>query len=830
MVLYRRVTTLLDWKSTRFSQCLSLGTLWYTGLLILLNYTLSIFEAGEYLFEATPTIVVNMDKLYLIFNDIIGTLGFIVVFYTILYISNRRIDRFYKDFKELHPNLIETKTNYYLSIQLFKTFYNLHDFSTAILIFIATVQYNLLNKKINVANYIILNLYALVQSGYQWYKNYPIHKQNDKKYLVQPQQYIKNSKIQVNDILYLRRNNSLRVKEGLVLDQDVVAMNLGQTGERTIEEFKVGSTITDGLVIKNQELVRIKVTKTYNTSPNNEIVEDNINTVSSLNTKSTNIAFCTILVFTTYIIVAKTDNTLDIVEVLLDLIGCFIGLNYLIPSFKIQQSLNLWDSVYKHICENYYYFRVCNHGDIDKVLTPDTTVILSDKTGTLTNNILTIEKNYVDTENIDLILGHINSYLDDDAKHTSHSPETNVIADFLCHKYNIKQTNRHRWIDNTEIIDFTYTQDQQTVTRHKKLTYKDVNLGSHSLIRRGDNYYHVFMGSKALLENRLDYKPQVDSPKRGLLIGYIPLSVENLSGFLSSLEEFRNTSAPLEADKYKVIAEFHFNNFYRECEDQTTRRGVERLQDAGYSFYMITGDSLVTARDIGLELGIIGTEGMVIDGMEFMKLTSLEKDNVILELLDKGTGIFGNTRAIYKEKIVELFQKHRRVVFLGDQENDYLAIKKADLGIVQERGNKKCKNIGHVIGKIPTETAFYYLSKYRDIGIDGKWWFYKELVRFNYTTAGIWLMGIGPKLNLLFIDPWEPLHSLIMSISITMLLVYKSITFRNTKVNYDSITYYTPLYSLAKALFIGLLVSMVLTELYSKLSILIISTVMVFSI
>jgi magnesium-transporting ATPase (P-type) len=306
--------------------------------------------------------------------------------------------------------------------------------------------------------------------------------------------------------------------------------------------------------------------------------------------------------------------------------------------------------------------------------------------------------------------------------------------------------------------------------------------------------------------------------------------VENLSGFLSSLEEFRNTSALLEADKYRVIAEFHFNNFYRECEDQTTRRGVERLQDAGYSFYMITGDSLVTARDIGLELGIIGTEGMVIDGMEFMKLTSLERDNVILELLDKGAGIFGNTRAIYKEKIVELFQKHKRVVFLGDQENDYLAIKKADLGIVQERGNKKCKNIGHVIGKIPTETAFYYLSKYRDIGIDGKWWFYKELVRFNYTTAGIWLMGIGPKLNLLFIDPWEPLHSLIMSISITMLLVYKSITFRNTKVNYDSITYYTPLYSLTKALLIGLLVSLVVSELYSKLSILLISIIMVFSI
>ncbi len=813
----------------------------YTGFLILINYALSIFEAGEYLFEATPNIVINMDKLYVIFTDIIGTLGFIILFYTILYLSDKKIDKFYRDFKITHPNLIETKTNYYLSIQLFKTFYALHDFSTAILIFIATIQYNLLNKKINLANYIILNLYALVQSGYQWYKNYPIHKQNDKKYLVQRTitqanrtqqiQYMKNSKIQVDDILYLRRNNSVRVKEGVVLEQDVVAMNLGQTGERTIEEFKVGSIIIDGLVIKNQELVRVKVTKTYNTSNNNDIVEDNINTVSSLNTKSTNIAFCTILVFTAYIIVVKTDNTLDIGEVLLDLIGTFIGLNYLIPSFKIQQSLNLWDSVYKHICENYYYFRVCNHGDIDKTLNSQNTVILSDKTGTLTNNILTIEKNYVDIENIDLILGHINSYLDDDAKHTSHSPETNVIADFLCHKYNIKQTNRHRWIDNVETIDMIYGQNNyynQIVTRHKKLTYKDINLGSHSLIQRGDKYYHVCMGSKELLANRLDYTPQIDSPKRGLLVLILPLSSENLSGFSSSIEEFRNTSVAIPATKYRVIGEFHFNNFYRECEDQTTRRGVERLQDAGYSFYMITGDSLVTAKDIGVELGIIGTNGTVIDGMEFMKLTPLERDKVILELLDKGAGIFGNTRAIYKEQIVELFQKHKRVVFLGDQENDYLAIKRADLGIVQERGNKKCKNIGHVIGKIPTETAFYYLTKYRDIGIDGKWWFYKELVRFNYTTAGIWLMGIGPKLNLLFIDPWEPLHSLIMSITITMLLVYKSITFRNTKVNYDSITYYTPLYSLCKALSIGLLVSFFLKELYTTLSIPIISTIMAF--
>lgn len=798
-----------------------------TGLLILFNYALNIFELGDFLFETRPNIVLNMDKLYIIFHDIIGILVLILSFYIGLFVVNIKIDRFYIDFKKSNMNLIETKTNYFLSVQLFKTYYNLHDFSTAILMFIALLQYKLLYKKINIINYVILNLYGFVQSGYGWYNDYTIHKQNDKKYLVHRGklvQYVKNSKIQVGDILYLRRNNSVRVKEGVILESDVVAMNLGQSGERTIEEFKKGSTIIDGLVIKNQELVKILVTKTYS---NNDIIEDNINTVRGLNTKTTNVAFCTIILFTTYTIFVKKSDIIDICDVLLDLIGCFIGLNYLIPSFKIQQSLNLWDSVYKHICQN-YYFRVCNHGDIEKSLNPNNTVILSDKTGTLTNNILTIEKYYIDKEYIDLIIGHINSYLDDDAKHTSHSPETNVIADFIDYKYNIKQNNRHKWIDNVEVIEYTNNNEKRFVTRYKKLTYKDTNLGSHSFIKRHDKYYHVFMGSKALLANRLNYTPIVDSPKRGLLLGYIELPRENISGFSTSLEEFRNTSVVL-SGTCKIIGEFHYNNFYRECDDQTTKRGIERLHNSDYSFYMITGDSLVTARDIGLELGIIDSNECVIDGAEFMKNTPIEQERVILDLIEKRAGIFGNTRAIYKEKIVQSFQKYKRVVFLGDQENDYLAIKKADLGIVQERGNKKCKNIANIIGKIPTETAFYYLTKYRDIGIDGKWWFYKELVRFNYTTAGIWLIGIGPKLNLLFVDPWEPLHSLAMSIIITMLLVYKSITYSHTKTSYNTIIYYTPILSLCKSLLIGVVVSFT-QELYNTLSIPIISIIMIFSI
>ena len=758
-----------------------------------------------------------------IYSEIFGILAAIVLLYGTLYIINYKLYIFYKKFKNTNTNLIYTKTNYYLSIQLFKTFYNIHDFSTAILMFIALIQYNLLGKKINIYNYILLNLYALIQSANGWYNDLIIHKQNDKLCLVERnglQSTIKCSMIRQDDILLLKRNNSIKVKEGIVVGKDIVALNLGQTGERTIEEFRASSIVIDGLIVKNHDIVKVKVVKTYSIS---DVVEDNINTVGALGSKTTNMAFFTIILFT--IIIWKTNF-------LLDLIGCFIGLNYLIPSFKIQQSLNLWDTVYKYICNSNHNFKVCNHGDISIQYTQDNTVILSDKTGTLTNNTLTIEKHFIDLNYIGLLIGHINCYLDDDKKHTSHSPETNVLADFLATEYKLELGNSHSWIGEVQIIDYSINNVTNNIIRHKKLTYKDTNFGSHSLVESNNKYYHVFMGSKALLTNRLNYKNKVDSNKRGLLVGCIEL--ENIDDFQKSLEIFRDTSIDIKS--YIVLAELHYNNFYRAHKTSSTKCGIDKLKVLGYPFYVITGDSLITARDIGIELGIINTNTEVIDGSSFISSTSEdEKKRVLLELIEKRAGVFGNTRAIYKERLVELFKSHNKhVVFLGDQENDYLAIKSADIGIVQERGNKKCKNIANIVGKIPTETAYNYLCKYRSIGIEGKWWFYRELVRFNYVVAGVWLIGIAnnnyTKLNLLFVDPWSPLNSLVMSILITMLLIYRSMNYSYiaaNKVDYKDIVLYTPINSVLISLFCGFIIILIGLD-YNSCSILLITFIMIF--
>ena len=112
--------------------------------------------------------------------------------------------------------------------------------------------------------------------------------------------------------------------------------------------------------------------------------------------------------------------------------------------------------------------------------------------------------------------------------------------------------------------------------------------------------------------------------------------------------------------------------------------------------------------------------------------------------------------------------------------------------------------------------------------------FYRELVKFNYVVAGIWLIGIAnnnyTKLNLLFVDPWSPLHSLVMSIIITLLLIYRSMNYSYiaaNKVDYKDIVLYTPINSVLISLFCGFIIILIGLN-YNSCSILLITFIMIF--
>lgn len=101
---------------------------------------------------------------------------------------------------------------------------------------------------------------------------------------------------------------------------------------------------------------------------------------------------------------------------------------------------------------------------------------------------------------------------------------------------------------------------------------------------------------------------------------------------------------------------------------------VSKCKTAGIRPVMITGDNLHTAEAIAHEIGI---DGNSINGADFQKLSEKEK----LKLLNS-TSIFARVEPSHKMEIVSLLQKKGEIVAMtGDGVNDAPALKKADIGI-----------------------------------------------------------------------------------------------------------------------------------------------------
>ncbi|GJQ22762.1 MAG: calcium-translocating P-type ATPase, SERCA-type [Candidatus Brocadia sapporoensis] len=104
---------------------------------------------------------------------------------------------------------------------------------------------------------------------------------------------------------------------------------------------------------------------------------------------------------------------------------------------------------------------------------------------------------------------------------------------------------------------------------------------------------------------------------------------------------------------------------------------VNTCHKAGITTVMITGDHKNTARAIGEELGFLGNEVKVIDGMELDTIP-----DEILEKLVSQVAIYARVSAEHKLRIVKAWKKQGAIVAMtGDGVNDAPAVKEANIGI-----------------------------------------------------------------------------------------------------------------------------------------------------
>ncbi|MDO4662400.1 MAG: cation-translocating P-type ATPase [Tissierellia bacterium] len=329
-----------------------------------------------------------------------------------------------------------------------------------------------------------------------------------------------------------------------------------------------------------------------------------------------------------------------------------------------------------------------------------TTTICSDKTGTLTQNEMTIIKAYTDNKEFDVegsgykpqgnikyrdevIKDHKNinlmmmiSSLCNDADLILEDEQYKIIGDptegamlTFSEKWDITQENLDKKYPRLKEIPF----DSE---RKMMSTFHKMEDGSYYSMTKGAPDIIIENSSKILLNGQVE--EFTGELKNQLLEENSKLAQSALRVMAYSYRKF-DTIDNLDITSENVEREMVFVGLTGMIDPprQEAKAAVKECKSAGIDVIMITGDYLETAYAIGRDLGIADSKDQAIMGSKLNNLTDDEIQEVVKE-----KRIFARVSPENKVQLVNALKSNGHIVAMtGDGVNDAPAIKNADIGI-----------------------------------------------------------------------------------------------------------------------------------------------------
>lgn len=322
-------------------------------------------------------------------------------------------------------------------------------------------------------------------------------------------------------------------------------------------------------------------------------------------------------------------------------------------------------------------------------------VICSDKTGTLTQNKMTVTKvfNYNNEVNSKyscddfkyiLELGTMcNDSIIANKNTIQGDPTENAIVDIAL-KNGKNKDALYKEMERVNEIPFDSDRKMMTTIHKIKNGYRIIVKGAPDVILKRCNKYYTNNSSYNLTSSHISKINSINENMANEALRVIAISYKDVA------------TLPSKIDSNNIENDLIFTGLIGMIDPPRlgVRDAVFTCKKAGIKTVMITGDHILTAKAIAKDLGIYSENDIAITGSELDKISDKEFEKNVMKY-----SVFARVSPEHKVRIVKAFRKNGNIVAMtGDGVNDAPALKNADIGVSMGlNGTDVAKNASDMI-------------------------------------------------------------------------------------------------------------------------------------